>query len=79
MRLAASSGGTCWSALEITSTERGPELPLKPLGNHAFTVVLADADPPPERGPATLTFVNPMQDGRMEHVAMGGRLYRRAE
>jgi hypothetical protein len=34
---------------------------------------------PEQRGAAAFTFVNPMQDGRMEHLAVGGRLYRRTE
>ncbi len=64
---------------DSSSTERGPVLTLKPVGGHAFAVVLPpQADDNPFTGQLVLTFVNPMADGRMEHLASGGRLYRRS-
>ena len=63
---------------DSSSTERGPVLTLKPVGEHAFAVVLPpEAADNPLAGQLVLTFVNPMADGRMEHLASGGRLYRR--
>jgi len=61
------------------SLEPTPAAPLKPVGNHGFAFAVPGADDPASPTPQTIiTFVNPMADGRMGHVAMGGRLYRKA-
>lgn len=65
---------------DSTSTEKTPEVPLKPVGDHAFAIALPGGAGGSRIAPQTiLTFVNPMADGRMEHVATGGRLYRRTK
>jgi CubicO group peptidase (beta-lactamase class C family) len=55
------------------SLEKYPLVPLKPVAEHAFALALPEGVAPQ----MILSFVNPMADGRMEHVAFGGRLYRR--
>jgi len=63
---------------DSTSLEKSPLVPLKPVGENAFAIALPGGDGGSSISPQTiLTFVNPMADGRMEHVATGGRLYRR--
>jgi hypothetical protein len=57
------------------SLEKSPFVPLEPVGEHAFALALPAAAAPQ----MILTFVNPMADGPMEHVASGGRLYRRTK
>lgn len=65
---------------DSTSLEKSPAVPLKPVGKHAFAIALPGGDGGSRISPQTiLTFVNPMADGRMEHVATGGRLYRRTK
>jgi CubicO group peptidase (beta-lactamase class C family) len=60
------------------SLEPTPPIGLAPVGDNAFAVVMPEETP--ETTPQTvIRFVNPMSDGRMEHVAMGGRLYRRTQ
>jgi len=58
------------------SLEPTPAISLEPVGDDAFAVVMPEGTP--ETTPqAIISFVNPMADGRMQHLAMGGRLYRR--
>jgi hypothetical protein len=65
---------------DSTSLEKSPEVPIKPVGKHAFAIALPGGGGSSRIAPQTvLTFVNPMKDGRMEHVANGGRLYRRTK
>ncbi len=58
------------------STAPTPSLPLVPVGDHAFAIKLPEALA--ANAPQTvMSFVNPEGDGRMRHISMGGRLYRR--
>jgi hypothetical protein len=67
-----------FAVYDSISLEKSPSVPLKPVGEHAFAIALPGGDGGSGTGPQTiLTFVNPMADGRMEHLATGGRLYRR--
>jgi len=65
---------------DSTSLEKSPPVQLRPVGEHAFAVAPPGSNGSSRISPQTiLTFVNPMAEGRMEHVATGGRLYRRTE
>ncbi len=49
-----------------TNLKETPPVPLRPIGGGRFAL-----------GQAAIGFVNPLPDGRMEHLAMSGRLLRR--
>jgi CubicO group peptidase (beta-lactamase class C family) len=83
-RISVQDGGLSFSSrakhkfYDNVSLEPTPPAPLKPVGDHGFAFDVPGADDPASPTPQTIiTFVNPMADGRMEHLATGGRLYRR--
>jgi CubicO group peptidase (beta-lactamase class C family) len=51
---------------DTTSLTEGPAAPLRPIGKGQFAV-----------GASVIGFVNPGPDGKMGHLAMGGRLLKR--
>lgn len=51
---------------DVGSTEETPPLPLRPIRDGHFAM-----------GQAVVTFLNPDANGRMQHLASGGRLVKR--
>ncbi len=58
-----------------TSTEAGPPIALKPVGDNAFTMPDAEGN----ATAAVLTFLDPHPDGRMSTIAQGVRLVPRSD
>jgi hypothetical protein len=51
---------------DSSSLEEGPPIPLRPISGDRFAF-----------GESALGFVNPASDGRMDYLAMAGRLLKR--
>ena len=60
---------------DYTPMEPGDPLPLKPVGNDAFTYL----DPEGNPTASIMSFLDPRPDGRMTYIAQGARMVPRAD
>ena len=71
-------GVSLWAKFRFyddTPMEPTPPIPLKPVGNGAFTFPDAEGNPTA----AIMSFLDPRPDGRMTYLAQGARMVRRSD
>ncbi len=70
-----------FAVYDNTDTQKTPAFPLQSAGHDSFILDLSGesdtGNPLAARGPMAFKFVNPDENGQMQHIAIAGRLYRR--